>query len=49
MPDCLIKDRNVHKKNEFATPPDQLIDRWSATAQTASFHMKMEEGDKGCV
>jgi len=35
-------------ENEFATP-DQIIDRWSATAQPASLCIKMEEGDKGSV
>lgn len=35
-------------ENEFATP-DPFIDRWSVTAQPASFYIKMEEGDKGSV
>lgn len=47
MPGCLIKERNV-LENEFAIP-DPFIDRWSATAQPASFNIKMEEGDKGSV
>lgn len=47
MPGCLIKERNV-LENEFATP-HPFIDRWSATAQPASFYIKMEEGDKGSV
>lgn len=47
MSGCLIKERNV-LENEFATP-DPFIDRWSATARSASFYIKMEEGDKGSV
>lgn len=47
MSGSLIKERNV-LENEFASQ-DPFIDRWSATAQPASFYIKMEEGDKGSV
>lgn len=47
MSDCLIKEGSV-LENGFATP-DPFIDRWSATAQPASFYIKTEEGDKGSV
>lgn len=47
MSGSLIKERNV-LENEFASQ-DLFIDRWSATAQPASFYIKMEEGDKGSV
>lgn len=47
MRGSLIKERKV-LENEFATP-DLFIDRWCATAQPASFYIKMEESDKGPV
>lgn len=45
MSGSLIKERNV-LENEFASQ-DPFIDRWSATAQPASFYIKWKRVIKG--